>query len=400
MGNETRQKGDKIMRFSLRSIGSFTVAVLALLLPALDSAAQTELVPSVVHYQHVIRSQVLGEDRTILVRLPQGYERSTDKYPAAYMLDAHSPQNAMMAGIVEQQVWGGVIPDMIVVGLQNTNRLRDMTPTATDRAGSGGAQKFLQFIETEVIPFIDKNYRTESYRIIAGHSLAGLFVVHSFVERPALFNAFIAASPVLHWDNDHVIKQAAAVLKQDKEWKRHMFIGIGDEPDYIGGFTRFRELMKRSKARGLDYEFKEFKDENHSSVVLPAYYAGLRMVFDGWRLKQAGSVSDVESHYRKLSGRFGYLIQPPENMLNQLGYLFLAAERLDEAVSAFQKNVGYYPHSANVYDSLGEAYERSGRLKLARDNYEKAYSLADKNTQPEFVRIVKANFDRVSAKLK
>src|SRR5215203_1374404 len=129
--------------------------------------SQPTQVASTVHFQHTIKSQMVGEDRTILVGVPANYERSQTRYPVIYMLDAHPPYNAMMAGMVEQQVWGDVMSDAIVVGIQNTNRTRDMTPTPGDRADGGGAEKFLRFIETEVIPFVEKNYRTESYRIIA-----------------------------------------------------------------------------------------------------------------------------------------------------------------------------------------------------------------------------------------
>lgn len=111
--------------------------------------AQNQPIASVVHTPHKINSQILGEERTILVRIPANYARTDEKFPVVYMLDAHPPQNAMVVGLIEQQVWGDMMPEMIVVGIQNTNRVRDMTPTAVaDRAGSGGGEKFLEFIES------------------------------------------------------------------------------------------------------------------------------------------------------------------------------------------------------------------------------------------------------------
>src|SRR5687768_2291314 len=205
------------------------VLVSILFLMCLTTAfSQPPPLVSVVYSQHTIKSQAVGEDRTILVRVPANYERSQTRYPVIYMLDAHPPQNAMMAGMVEQQVWGSVMSDAIIVGIQNTNRVRDMTPTPGDRAGAGGAEKFLRFIETEVIPFVDKNFRTEPYRIIAGHSLAGLFVVYALTERPDTFNAYIAASPFLHWDNNYLIKRAEESFKKRTEWNKTLFIALGD----------------------------------------------------------------------------------------------------------------------------------------------------------------------------
>ncbi len=365
-----------------------------------NAFGQTQQAASVVHNVHRINSQILGEERTVLVRVPPGYNQSDEKFSVVYMLDAHAPQNTMMAGIIEQQSWGGMMPEMIVVGIQNTNRTRDLTPTKTARAGTGGGDKFLEFIEKEVIPLIEKNYRTQPFRVFAGHSLGGLFAVYAFASRPELFNAFIAASPVLHWDNDFVIKRAEETFKQNKDWKKTMYISVGDEPDYMRGFQAFQDLLKRAKPKNFAYEFQQFKNENHASSVLPAYYAGFRKIFAGWTPPASGSLADLEEHYKKLSNRFGYPINVPEELLNRAGYAMLQANRLDEAINLFRKNVENYPHSANVYDSLGEALEKNGQLKQAAENYEKAYKMAETRGEIQLAQTAKDNFERVAAKLK
>jgi tetratricopeptide (TPR) repeat protein len=293
------------------------------------------------------------------------------------------------------------MPEMILVSIQNTNRSRDLTPTDDGKGGQvGGGAKFLQFIEEEVIPLVEKNYRTQPFRIFAGHSLGGLTVVYSLVSRPELFNAYIAASPVLGYDDNFVIKGAEELFKQKRAWNKMMFLGIGDEPQYIGAFNDFRKLLDKTKPKNLEYEFREFKDDNHASVVLPVYYAGLREIFEGWEPPTNGSLIDLENHYKKLSKRFGYEIKIPEAALNQIGYQFLNAKRFDEAISAFRKNAENYPNSANVYDSLAEAYEKNGQLKQAKENFEKAYDLAVKQGDERLASLFKANLDRVSGKMK
>jgi predicted alpha/beta superfamily hydrolase len=362
---------------------------------------QTQQVASVFHTQYKINSQVLGEERTILVRVPANYDRTPARFPVVYMTDAHPPYNALMAGIIEQQAWGGVMPEMILVGIQNTNRSRDLTPTDDGKGGAvGGAAKFLQFIETEVIPLVEKNYRTEPYRIFAGHSLGGLFAIYAFTARPDLFNAYIAASPVLGYDDNFVVKRAEELFKQNRDWKTTMFLGIGDEPQYIDGFNAFQNLLKKAKPKGIDFEFREFKDENHGSVVLPVFYAGLRKIFAGWLPPSSGALADLENHYKKLSERFGYRILIPEATLNQIGYQFMRGGNFAQAVEIFKKNAANYPDSANVYDSLAEAYEKSGALKQARENYEKAYKMAQATGDVRLAESAKANFERISAKLK
>jgi hypothetical protein len=204
----------------------------------------------------------------------------------------------------------------------------------------------------------------------------------------------------LHWDNNFVIKRAEDVFKQNKTWNKRMFIALGDEPEYENGFNSFQELLGKSKPKDFEYAFQQFKNENHGSVVLPAYYAGLRKVFAGWTPPQSGSIADLDNHYKKLSDRFGYKISPPENLVNRLGYQLLGAGKTAEAVEVFKKNVENYPNSANVYDSLGEAYEKNGQFKPARDNYEKAYKIAETKGETQIAQAAKANFERVSGKVK
>lgn len=381
-----------VTRFLFCLLWSFVLASFAF--------GQAERTASVVHDVHKISSAVLGEERTILVRVPADYRQGSSRFPVLYMLDAHPPQNAMMVGMVEQQVWGGQMPEMIIVGIQNTNRTRDLTPTKTDRAGSGGGDRFLDFIQKEAMPLVEKNYRTEPFRVFAGHSLGGLLTVYALVSRPEMFDAYIAASPVLHWDKDFVINLAREKFKTRGELKKTLYIGLGDEPNYVNGFDSFRSFLRTSSPKGFVNEFQQFPSDNHASVVLPAYYAGLRKIFAGWPSPQNGTVADLEEHYRKLSARFGYRVLVPEAQMNQAGYQLLTADRISEAIQVFEKNVEFYPDSANCHDSLAEAYEKSGQLKKARDSYEKAYKTAEARGETQLAATAKANFGRLSAKTK
>ena len=360
------------------------------------SGSGQQLVASIAHTVHTIDSTVLGEQRTVLVRVPPGYDRSTQRFPVLLMLDAHAPQNGMMSSIIESQAFAGAMPEMIVVGIQNTNRTRDLTPTKTERAGSGGGDKFLDFIEQEVLPLVDKSYRTESYRVYAGHSLGGLAVVYAMATRPHLFGGYIAASPVLHWDNNFVVKKTEEAFKAKKEFRKSLFISLGDEPPYDGGYNAFKDLLKKNAPNGLEYEMNQWTDEDHGSILMRTYLAGIRKTYSGWRVDAAvQSLMALKSHYSKLSKRFGYEVKPPENTVNQFGYALLRAEKVDEAVETFEENVNLYPDSANVYDSLAEALEKKGAKSKALANYEKAYKMAEQKGEAQLAQAAKANFDRL-----
>jgi predicted alpha/beta superfamily hydrolase len=361
-----------------------------------------------------IKSAVLGEDRTILVRTPAGYDTNKLSYPVLYMTDGDAHINHT-SSTIDFLTQNGRMPDLIVVGVVNTDRTRDLTPTKStnkNAAGqlqfptSGGADNFLKFFETELIPEIEKQYRVQPYRIFAGHSFGGLFAIHALITKPGLFNSYVAVSPSLQWENDSELKRAEDFFKNQKELKVTLFASIGNEPGGIGqDFDKFKELLSQTNIKDFEWQAERFADEDHGSVVLRSHYFGLRKVYEGWQGPRdpksgavLGGLKGADAHYAKLSDRFGYKIPTPENLINQIGYQFLADGKSEEAIGAFKTNVERYPDSANVYDSLAEAYERGGRIDLAEPLYEKAKTLGQQNNDPN-VAVFKANYDRAHAKV-
>ena len=389
-------------------------AVLALLV-LISSSAVAQAPPGVTSLK--INSAVLGEERTILVRVPAGYETNKVRYPVLYMTDGNAHINHT-GSTVEFLARNGRMSEMIVVGITNTDRTRDLSPThVTTTVGggntalqfptSGGADKFLKFIETELIPDIEKRYRVQPYRILAGHSLGGMFAVYTMVSKPELFNAYVAVSPALHWDNQVVVKRAEDFFKTRKEFPATLFMTIGNEPGPIDdGFHQLKQVLAKNQTKDFVWEAQQMDDEDHGSIVLRSHYYGMRKVYDGWQIPRdpdtgrvAGDFNFVEEHYKKLSQKFGYAVPVPENLINQMGYQSLFAGRSEEAIRIFKLQVERYPESANVYDSLAEAYERTGQLELAAPLYEKAKILGQQNKDPNLA-IYTTNFDRVSEKLK
>jgi hypothetical protein len=327
--------------------------------------------------------------------------------------DAHMGHTASTIEFLNDN---GRIPDLIAVGVTNTDRTRDLTPVkATDKtpAGelrfptSGGADNFLKFFETELIPDIEERYRVQPYRILAGHSLGGLFAIHAMISKPGLFNSFIAVSPALQWENSEALKRATDFLKKQKEMKVSLFVSIGNEPGAIGtDFDRFKALLSQTNIKGFEWQAERMADEDHGSVVLRSHYFGLRKVYDGWLAPRdikssavLGGLKGADAHYAKLSEKFGYPIPTPEDLINQMGYQFLFDGKPEEAIAVFKANVERYPGSANVYDSLAEAYERGERIDLAEPLYDKARTLGQQNNDPN-AAIFKANYERAHAKLK
>jgi predicted alpha/beta superfamily hydrolase len=355
-----------------------------------------------------IKSEVLGEDRVALIRTPAGYDGSGQRLPVLYMTDG-ADQLGHTASTIEFLARNDWMPEMIVVAIVNTDRARDLTPTRapldTDDKGppvGGGADRFLKFIETELIPRVEKTYRTAPYRIFAGHSLGGLLAVHAFATRNELFNTYIAVSPSLWWDNQLVIRETEELLKGRKALDRTLFVTLGNEEGRMrSGFEKLKAVFGQHRVKGFTWDAMLMEDEHHGSVVLRSHYFGLKKTFDGWSAGPqitAAGVQAVEEHFQKLSARYGYTIVPPEWMINRAGYQLLGNGKNGEAIAVFRSNAERYPHSPNVYDSLAEAYEKAGKLELARSNYERAVQLGTRNDDPNLSHY-RTNLDRVSKAL-
>jgi uncharacterized protein len=353
-------------------------------------------------------SRVMGEKRTILVSLPLSYGNGAHAYPVLYMTDGDA-QLSHTAETVRFLARSARIPEMIVVGINNTDRTRDLTPTHVpsqtiegrvfESPSSGGADRFLSFIETEVIPTIEQRYRTEPYRVFAGHSFGGLFAMHALFTKPKLFNAWIAVSPSLNWDGGYVERRAKEFSKSTPQLDGTLVFTLGDEPAIAAPAESLRKLLRARGPKGLEVEMIVYRDEDHGSVVLPSHYAALRRIFDAWRFAMPNDVDPrtlyarAEQHFAHVSKRAGYSLKVPEHITNLIGYRLLGAGLTSQAIDVFRRNVETYPLSANVYDSLGEALERKGDLDEAHRAYERAWKIG-RDTNDVNAEIYRRNFER------
>jgi predicted alpha/beta superfamily hydrolase len=346
-----------------------------------------------------LQSKVLGEERAVLVRVPPGYQQASDRYPVLYLIDGDR-HIGHTAATVQFLAENGRMPEMIIVGITNTDRTRDLTPSRSSMAvpggqtmqfpTSGGADRFLDFIEKELMPLIDSKYRVQPFRVLAGHSFGGLFAVHTFTTRPELFNAYISVAPSLQWDQEMVVKRAAALVGERPELARTLYVTLGNEPGPpTDAFQHLQRVLGKSKTKGLEFAADHWTDEDHGSIVMRSHYQGLRKVFAGWQLPRAangmiaGGLAAAEKHYQDLSRRVGYQVPVPEAVVNLIGYHLLLEERkIDEAIEVFKVNALRHPDSANVHDSLGEAYEAAGKLDLARAGYQKAIAVGAAKGDP------------------
>lgn len=380
----------------LRPAVALFAIVTALAGTASAAGADTESI--VIGERHVLHSEIMGEDRTVLVSRPPGTDPEAP-LPVLYLTDAETQFEHTVA-TTRFLARNGLIPPLLVVGVTNTDRTRDLTPTRATLPGpdgqprdfptAGGADRFLDFFQRELVPWVERRYPTASYRLFAGHSFGGLFAVHAFLTRPDLFQAVIAVSPSLSWDERLELRTARQALAAEPARPRALFLTLGGEGQRItAAFEEFTGFLSTLRLANLRWGSRMFPDEDHGSVVLRSHERGLRFIFDGWRPPAdpatgwpAGTVADLEGHFDRLSQRLGITVRVPENALNLLGYRLLGEERHDDALAAFRRATELYPGSANVWDSLGEALLAAGRAAEARDSFARALDLSEGRDDP------------------
>ena len=356
-----------------------------------------------------VYSATLKENRRYLVYTPPSYNDTTylpRRYPVLYLLDgdAHFHSVTGLLQILGTGVNGTfVVPEMIVIAIPNTNRMRDMTPTRTDRdlagnpnpgfATSGGMGNFLTFIERELIPRVEQTYRTAPYRVFVGHSLGGITAINALYTRPQTFNAYIAIDPSLWWDKSVLLRQAREKFSKPGLAGRTLFVGqantiqAGDTTPnlHFGGIVQFNSIMETYNASGLRYAYKYYPNDSHGSVPLIAEYDALRFIFDSYNVPLGLVVERPESiteHFARVSAALGFKFDPPEPMVDVLGQIALARDTAS-AQRLFEMNAALYPNSANAHASLGNLWLAKKDSAKALSHFERAVALRPGMQRPK-----------------
>jgi predicted alpha/beta superfamily hydrolase len=361
---------------------------------------------------NTIHSKVLQESRPLLIYAPpaalSGLKNGI-RYPVIYLLDGKAFFHSF-TGLVEYLSNTDNMPEMIVVGIPNTDRTRDLTPTHSvqwsdgekDESAlgrSGGGEKFLSFIQHELIPHIEATYPTAPYRMFVGHSLGGLTVLNALINHPAMFNAYVAIDPSVWWDNRSLIQKANEVLARGDYSGKQLFYASANTMDkkmdtirvikdtahanvHVRDNLLFRAILKKHKASRLTWQWKYYPADNHPSVPLIAEYDALRFLFKGYEFHKDWNdptlvAADLSVHYQKVSKQLGYEISPPEGTVNNLGYGIMEEKHYDRAYGFFRLNADNYPQSFNVHDSLGDYYLAVGDKKNAIAAFARALSLKE-----------------------
>ncbi|MBK8474917.1 MAG: alpha/beta hydrolase [Opitutaceae bacterium] len=234
-----------------------------------------------------------GRQYQLHIGLPASYAANPDRrYPVVYVTDGYWDFAKMYANR-EALTYDKVAPEFIIVGLGYVGEALDygnlrrweLSPVPFGGGGpeaSGHAADFLRTIKTEIIPFVEREYRADSaHRILAGASLGGLFTLYSMYAEPGLFEGYIAATPAVVLGDDWLLGFEEAFVKAGKTLRGRLFVSTGgnEAPGFMGGALRYNARVSSRKYEGLAYQFRIIEGERHAGMQIESYVRGLRFVF-------------------------------------------------------------------------------------------------------------------------
>src|SRR5690606_9815615 len=261
-------------------------------------AEQTGVVkPFILGVIDEIQSNELNEKRVLNIYLPEGYNpKDTIRYPVIYLLDGSADEDFIhIVGLVQFNSfeWIKQVPKSIVVGIATVDRRRDFTfPTTIteDKEAyptTGHSDKFISFVEKELQPYIQTNYKINSSKTIIGQSLGGLLATEILLKKPTFFNKYIIISPSLWWDNGSLLNQSSKILDSSFDQQIDIYIGVGKEGLAPTKIPRVMEVdanllaekIKASKSKYLKVFFDYLPQENHATIMHQSVFNAFKLIY-------------------------------------------------------------------------------------------------------------------------
>lgn len=360
--------------------------------------------------QITIASKALQVDHRIDVYLPQNYDKHTSiDYPVIYTLDGWTLSQSV-SGVVSHMGNTAAMPKAIVVALHTPNVWRYLPKLDTKDSGwninntAHENQPYLNFIKQELIPYVDKNYRTNNYRVLIGMSPTAIIALDSFIKAPELFNAHYLFAAVdifaLGYDEKSTLLDSLVTnIKANPQLKRSLYIASAqsdfeENESHAANAKRLQKLVSPLMKNRFKLEY--LPNTEHYSMAIPALVSALKLNFPRNELeifrdliaKPGNALKNIEAHYRDLSKKYGFTIYPePDlnrnvNSFRGIGYVLLGAKRHQEAMEIFKRWTELSPNEANAFDSLADAYESLGKNELALQAHLQAVSVAKKLKDP------------------
>ncbi|KPF75081.1 alpha/beta hydrolase [Blastomonas sp. AAP25] len=251
------------------------------------ASAAAQPVPITVGETHTLASKPLAQERVVNVYLPADYATSAKTYPVLYLIDGGLDQDFLhIAGTSALGALWARSQDVIVVGIATKDRRRELTGPTQDAAlikefpTAGGSAAFRAFIRDEVMPMVAKSYRTSGETGVIGESLAGLFIVETYLNEPDLFDHYAAISPSLWWDDERLAKASAALLVKPSAKPHRLYLTIANEGrEMQTGLDRLTAALGASSRSGQSWCYAPRPDLTHATIYHTVSPEALQYLF-------------------------------------------------------------------------------------------------------------------------
>jgi len=322
-------------------------------------------------------STIYNRNREIIVHVPVGDNLNvkSETYPVLFLLDGESLFTKTV-GILDHlsSAYGGEkCPKMIIVGIKHPNRMKDLLPVIS-KDNPENNDKFTEFLEKELIPYIDKNYPTQPYRLLVGHSLGGLRAANTLMYHPGIFNSYIALDPSMGHDMNVWSFKTDEMLKKISFQNKSLFVAMAQtmpkgidtsaiQKDTSGAARHMRAIMRfcnginNYNVKGLNFNWKYYPNEAHSGVTFLGLYDGLNSIFSWYPTTDYKRISDpsvsakaaveiVTKNFEEISKNMGYKVLPGEASIIGITDYLSGKGMNDKAIAFAELNVKNYPGSA------------------------------------------------------
>ena len=380
-------------RNSLSLLAGLAIGV-CLAFSALSASARTDDAAE-RSKRYTLQSTALEETRELIVRTPPGFTPGR-RYPVVYVTDGEW-NFELVAGYLDYLVDNGVYPPLIITAVTNVNRNRDFVPRADKYfEDTGQAGRFLEFVEKDWIPFIDKTYSTSEHRVLVGHSFGGVFTLHALFSGKQLFDAYLALGSSA-WIAERVLfEEAEAWFKGHPTADEfvYMAVGEGDGGPTVPSSEALAALFEDKAPTSLEWTFSITPRTDHFKNVVSGMHDGFMELFPAWgyaaelELAAKGGSEGVDRWFTDKRNTLGWRFQPA---WFELGVLAATLTRQGEAtvgVEIMRHLRDYHPDNAHVAAFSAGVYEASGKPEAAAREYRRAIQLAEaKDLHPNAIHL-------------
>lgn len=378
--------------------------------------------------EYTFESKAMAQNKQVIVGLPANYHQTQTHYPVLYITDGHgffpgvSTTVATLASV-------HAMPEVIVVAVKHKNRRKELA--------GGSAPSLAEFITEEVMPFIDKKYRTANMNILFGHSLGGSFALNILQSDTNPFNAHIAISPVI----DEKVKNSEKpnleslnkFLANNGSKETFLYLARGNETGiFEKTIPAFKQLLSKHSKPPFNWSYQSFEKDSHGTVAMPGLHYGLLALFRGWIMPQIGDpgklsnlsqlaalggIDAIKNYYQQYSKRTSYNIAMPTIIFSRLmwmlfksdeheqltkllkehgkdqseaiyylGHRYYSNKQINRGINIFKLDTTHHPKTAQSWQSLAYGYKLLGEQSSAIKYYTKAVAIAKRNNDPQLAQ--------------